>query len=357
MSSPIFEGNARVGGGLHGAPFKLGPVFSMFSERQLGFLKQEGLERVAIVLQGEKKFRLEHELATIKRNATRHLWHAGVPTEPSRLVFSYLRTGDTLLHLCARAFSPECGLMLVRAGVDVEARNDNGETALDLFADSLSELEAAPLVAATPLDSKEGSRAGSVDPTPRGGGGQGWAAAGGVGGGPGGHLTLPRLRPKHQPPKGKGAVAAMEEAPYGEGSSRVEQRWRERKRDARLKLGWLCKLLEEVARRLDGALEAVSRIREQRVKFVHLVGSQLEPEEQARLDAADGIAELLRAAHLLHDRAMHSDPAKVSPPCVSQEGEGVLLVRTHRPGLKPSQLALKRLVGNGTGLVAKELLG
>jgi len=361
MGSPIFEVDARVCGGHNGGPFKLGPAFSFFSQRQLNFLREEGLDRLQIMLQGEKKFRLEHELATIRHNGTRHLLHTGAPHDPSRLVFSYVRTGDTLLHLCARAFSPECALVLLRANVDCEAVNDNGETAVDLFADSLSELEAAPLVAATPLDSKEGSRAGSHGPTPRdhhqhggGGGGGASAFAGGVGGGAGGHLTLPALKPKAAKKKGGGG-GIPEEAPYGEGDSRIEQRWRERKRGAASKIGCLCKFLEELIRRLDGNLEAVSRIREQRLKFVKLIGTALTPAEQQRLDAADGIAALLRTAHLLLDRALHVDPAKVAAPCTWSEGEGILKVVTHRPGQKLHEKHMRRMIGDGTGLVAGQL--
>jgi len=172
--------------------------------------------------------------------------------------------------------------------------------------------------------------------------------------GGGGHLTLPALKPKAAKKKGGGG-GIPEEAPYGEGDSRIEQRWRERKRGAASKIGCLCKFLEELIRRLDGNLEAVSRIREQRLKFVKLIGTALTPAEQQRLDAADGIAALLRTAHLLLDRALHVDPAKVAAPCTWSEGEGILKVVTHRPGQKLHEKHMRRMIGDGTGLVAGQL--
>jgi predicted nicotinamide N-methyase len=65
---------------------------------------------------------------------------------------------------------------------------------------------------------------------------------------------------------------------------------------------------------LDASLAAIVRIREERLKFVTMVGESLTPWEAQRLTKASAVADLLEQAHRLLARAQNTHPNTVRGP-------------------------------------------
>ena len=133
---------------------------------------------------------------------------------------------------------------------------------LDLWEDALATYAAVPLTAPTPGGSAAGSKRGSK-----------------------GASGLPSARGTLLPPvKGAAAAAAAKE---GKEAGLVERRWRQRKRAGRLKLSWLEKLVEEVIRLFTAGLETTAEIAATRAPYLAMVGEELSPWEETRLNAKD----------------------------------------------------------------------
>lgn len=62
---------------------------------------------------------------------------------------------------------------------------------------------------------------------------------------------------------------------------------------------------------LDASLEAIAKIREERLKLVTSFGESLTPWEAQRLEKAGDVATLLEQAHHLLDRAQRTEPNTV----------------------------------------------
>jgi len=290
LKSPVFDLAAVVKGGKHGTPFGLGPVFSFFVETHFRREKVAAMQRLDAIMNQEGKYRLPNEYEAIQQQAVKHIRYGGGPgDDKSECLFETVVLGDTLLHLAARAFSPEVGYLLLRSGCNFELRNSRGESSLDLWEDSLHSFATTPC---TP--SPEGSRHNSRHNTARGGGrGEG-----------GGRLVLPHI---------SGAAAASsgsrsDEKEEEPGGGKVATRWRERKRCGKQKLSWLEKCLQEMLRGLTGELEATAEISNSRVRYLSIVGGELTPWEANRLEAKDHLADLAEQAGQLLQRVQGTDP-------------------------------------------------
>jgi hypothetical protein len=69
---------------------------------------------------------------------------------------------------------------------------------------------------------------------------------------------------------------------------------------------------------LDASLEAIAKIREERLKLVTSFGESLTPWEAQRLEKAGDVATLLEQAHHLLDRAHQSEPNTVRGPTTDE---------------------------------------
>lgn len=69
---------------------------------------------------------------------------------------------------------------------------------------------------------------------------------------------------------------------------------------------------------LDASLEAIAKIREERLKLVTSFGESLTPWEAQRLKKADDVATLLEQAHHLLDRAQRTEPSTVRGPITDE---------------------------------------
>eukprot|EP00613_Pedinella_sp_CCMP2098_P023076 CAMPEP_0171684240 /NCGR_PEP_ID=MMETSP0991-20121206/1570_1 /TAXON_ID=483369 /ORGANISM="non described non described, Strain CCMP2098" /LENGTH=521 /DNA_ID=CAMNT_0012271729 /DNA_START=115 /DNA_END=1677 /DNA_ORIENTATION=- len=290
LKSPVFDLAAVVKGGKHGTPFGLGPVFSFFVETHFRREKVAAMQRLDAIMNQEGKYRLPNEYEAIQQQAVKHIRYGGGPgDDKSECLFETVVLGDTLLHLAARAFSPE-----VASSSFVQAAILSFETPVgnlrSIYGKTRCILSPPPhaRLCRKAVDT-------TVDTTPRGGVGEERGAAGS-------HIS------------GAAAAAAAssgsrsDEKEEEPGGGKVATRWRERKRRGKQKLSWLEKCLEEMLRGLTGELEATAEISNSRVRYLSIVGGELTPWEANRLEAKDHLADLAEQAGQLLQRVQGTDP-------------------------------------------------